>query len=163
VFFLSLHSRMHLPQTRVNALATLLATLVGRECVFERRSPRWMFTLRNYGDVPGTINDADGDPYDVFAPGVDALETGTPFTITHVVGVFFLENGNHKIAVRVDHPGGEAYDATRARYEVASYCATYTAMTKHEGKWMEGDAETLIHRLTAGRSSDGAPRTSCPP
>ena len=35
-------------------------------CVFENRKK---FPFKNYGEIPKTCNPADGDPWDIFAPG----------------------------------------------------------------------------------------------
>lgn len=103
--------------------------------VFERRPRRYMFGCHNYGDIPGLINAADGDPWDVFAPGYPfrALRIGRPYRIQSVVGVYLLANGNHKIAVRV-HAAG--YDEGRAAREIERFCRDYTRGTGVAGVWM---------------------------
>lgn len=102
--------------------------------VFEYRPPKYMFGCLNYGEIPGFINSADGDPYDVFAPGYTyRLPVKREFFVTDVIGVYFLENGNHKIAVRIDEP---SFDKRKASEEIDRYCFTYTQRTRVKGIWV---------------------------
>lgn len=106
--------------------------------VFERRPALFKFGARNYGDVPGWYNRADGDPWDVFAPGYDrTLPYNRPFRVRRVLGYLRLENGNHKIAVRLDDDDAPGYDATRATHEIRNYVFTYTTATRKLGRWVE--------------------------
>lgn len=103
--------------------------------VFEYRPAKYMFGTLNYGEVKGWKNSADGDCWDVFAPGyVAPLPYGVPYFAQSVLGVLKLENGNHKIAVRVDAPG---FDAKRARREIERYVYMYTVRTKKAGMWIK--------------------------
>lgn len=116
-------------------LATALQEL--RAVKLEARPAKWMFGCNNYGEVWGDLyNPADGDRYDVFAPGYETrLSTGVPYAVREILGVLELDNGNHKIAVRLDVPG---YDAARARAEINRYCLEYTRRMKRHGVWHEG-------------------------
>ena len=69
--------------------------------VFENRPKRYMLNCNNYGDIPGLTNRADGDPWDVFAPGYTykALHIGKPYQIKDIVGYLRLDSGNDKLAV----------------------------------------------------------------
>ena len=114
-------------------LADVLAHLPAAHVVFERRPRRYKFGALSYGEVPGWYNRADGDPWDVFAPGYRRpLPTGRPYRVAGVLGHLALENGNHKIAVRLDVPG---YDGRRAAREIARYAAAYTQGTGVAGTW----------------------------
>lgn len=56
-------------QPRVVELAEAIQTISHNrkhKVRFEHRDRRYMFGTRNYGDVPTLINEADGDPWDVF-------------------------------------------------------------------------------------------------
>lgn len=102
--------------------------------VLEYRIPKFMFGTRNYGDIPSLLNAADGDPWDVFVPGyTHRLPTNVLYRIKSVIGVFQLNDGNHKIAIRVYKPG---YDPDRAQRETKRYCASYTNFTKIEGVFL---------------------------
>jgi len=105
--------------------------------VFEKRKFKFMFGTRNYGEIPSLHNEADGDPWDVFAPGyTHRLPTGVRYRIKSVIGVFQLDDGNHKIAVRVYKHG---YDPNRARRETARYCVRYTNYTTIAGDFFIQD------------------------
>ena len=116
-------------------LATALHEL---ECVkLEYRPVRWMFGCTNYGEVYGNLyNPADGDRYDVFAPGyATRLPTGVVYRVRDILGVLEMSNGNHKIAVRLDVGG---YDAARAQTEILRYCHEYTRRMRRHGVWHVG-------------------------
>ena len=102
--------------------------------VMQQRPKRYKFGTKNYGEVPGVYNHADGDAWDVFAPGYSfLLHTNRTYRCKHIIGTYILENGNHKIAVRLYIPG---YDECRARKEIARYCAEYTKFTRVQGTWV---------------------------
>jgi hypothetical protein len=66
-------------------------------CIFEDRD---LIGCKNYGEIPGTLNPADGDPWDVCAFGYKRrLKRGIPYEIAHIAGELVLPNGNHKLIV----------------------------------------------------------------
>ena len=97
-------------------------------CVFEKRKN---FPFRNYGEIPKTHNPADGDPWDIFAPGYHTrIPTNKKYKIKRIIGVYWLENGNHKIAVRVNYPG---FDPQWASEDIRRSCKGYTKKTGVKG------------------------------
>ena len=61
--------------------------------------------VRNYGEVIGFRNRADGDRWDVFAPGLRSeLPEDEPYRVTGVLGVVLIKGGNHKLAVELEAP-----------------------------------------------------------
>jgi hypothetical protein len=123
-----------MPRKRYVELDHVLCHLKERRVVLEDRPTRYKFGTRNYGEVSDNwYNRADGDKWDVFAPGYEnALPTGRAYRVAGVMGVLLLANGNHKIAVRLHSPG---YDPQRARREVADYVRRYTAGVGVRGEW----------------------------
>lgn len=110
------------------------------KAVFEYRPKYAMFGTKNYGDIRNIgkkqymINPSDNDPWDVFAPGYNfKLTYGKRYKIKDVIGVLFLENGNHKIAIKVNVPG---FDEERALKEIKLYCTTYMKKVKKKGEWV---------------------------
>ena len=99
----------------------------------EHRHPRYMFGCLNYGEVPGYRNAADGDAWDIFAPGYEGMLPHAAYACGGVIGILALANGNHKIAVRLAHPG---YDERRAKAEIRRYARTYTQRMKLHGHWL---------------------------
>ena len=115
-------------------IETVLGQITTLNAIFERRPRQFMFGTKNYGDIPGTHNPADNDPFDVFAPGTAVkLEVGVPYRIATLYGVFVLRNGNHKICVGVR---GVRVDVCKAREEVRRYCKRYMATTGARGTWV---------------------------
>lgn len=123
----SLHNRSG--SSSFVTLETVLGHLAGgrSQVVFDARPRKYKFGTRNYGEVAHEWrNAADGDRWDVFAPGLPrALPTGRPFRVRAVLGVLWLPNGNHKIAVRLAADQG-LYNETRAREETARFVNEYT-------------------------------------
>lgn len=115
-------------------LDAVLARAKGSSCIFEKRPLRYRFGVLNYGEIPGFTNPADGDPWDILAPGYSReLPHYKPYKIRGVLGVYVLENGNHKIAVRV---GAAGYRADRCSRDIAAYCKNYSAFTNVRGIYM---------------------------
>lgn len=101
----------------------------------EYRIKKYKFGTLNYGEIPGLYNLADGDPWDVFAPGYEKIiPINKPYKVKEIIGIFMLENGNHKIAVRLFLPG---FDFIRAHKEIIKYCKNYSQKTKIKGKWIQ--------------------------
>ena len=103
-------------------------------CVFENRKKQFKFSINNYGDIPGMYNKADGDPWDVFAPGyTKELPHGKLYQIKEIIGILFLENGNHKIAVSLYAPG---FKESLVEKHVKSYGEKYCNYTKIKGHFL---------------------------
>ena len=61
--------------------------------------------VKNYGEVIGFRNRADGDRWDVFVPGLsEELPEGEPLPLRKVLGVVLVKGGNHKLAVELHPP-----------------------------------------------------------
>ena len=111
-------------------------------CVLEDRPKRYMFGCNNYGDIPGVYNRADGDPWDIFAPGYNykELKINREYRIKRVIGYLKLDDGNHKIAVLVYVPG---YSKRKAINEIRRYTEQYTQRVI-DGEWVPFDTEYEI-------------------
>lgn len=61
--------------------------------------------VRNYGEIIGFRNRADGDRWDVFVPGVrEQLPVGEQLPLRRIYGVVLVKGGNHKLVVGLDPP-----------------------------------------------------------
>ena len=64
-------------------------------CVFQERV---LIGCLNYGEIPDTLNPADGDPWDVCAFGYTRpFKRNTQYVIERFRGELCLPNGNHKL------------------------------------------------------------------
>ena len=108
--------------------------------VFENRPRKFMFGSNNYGEIPGLMNEADGDAWDVFAPGYSykQLNFKTRYKIKDIIGVFKLQNNNHKIAIRVY---ANDFDEENAKKEIKRYVYQYKKFTRKRGYWMAFDSK----------------------
>jgi hypothetical protein len=118
------------------SLPQVVAQLPGRAVVLQPRPRRYKFGALNYGEVVDEwYNAADGDKWDVFAPGLAReLPTGVPYHVAEVLGHLRLLNGNHKIAVRLADVRG--YDAAAATREIAAFEARYTRRVRVPGRFV---------------------------
>ena len=106
--------------------------------ILEKRPKKYMFGAWNYGEIPGLINASDGDPWDVLVPGLGKhLSLGRPYMIKNVLGIYLLENGNHKICVSVYDSD---FDATRAKEEIRRYVDRYCSFTTKRGLYLDYNA-----------------------
>ena len=70
--------------------------------VMEKR--QWV-GIRNYGEVIGFRNRADGDRWDVFAPGLSGdLPIGESLRMRGIIGIVLIKGGNHKLAIALEAP-----------------------------------------------------------
>eukprot|EP00636_Phaeomonas_parva_P016279 CAMPEP_0118850096 /NCGR_PEP_ID=MMETSP1163-20130328/106_1 /TAXON_ID=124430 /ORGANISM="Phaeomonas parva, Strain CCMP2877" /LENGTH=162 /DNA_ID=CAMNT_0006782297 /DNA_START=27 /DNA_END=515 /DNA_ORIENTATION=+ len=89
------------------SLEAILNIAEGGLCqvVVEDRGGEWEEAgMRNYGEIVGFRNRADGDRWDVFMPGVGAdvaIPPGHRARISRVLGVVMVKGGNHKLAVEL--------------------------------------------------------------
>ena len=67
----------------------------------EQREKRYMFGIRNYGEIPQYLNAADNDAWDVVVPGYRPLPVERSYELRRVLGLVHMKNGNHKIIVDV--------------------------------------------------------------
>lgn len=104
------------------------------KAIFEKRPMKYKFGTFNYGEIIGLRNNADGDRWDIFAPGYNGeLPLYKEYSIKDIVGIFVLENGNHKVAIKIHTPG---YDNKKAKKEIRDYCKNYSKYTKIKGYWV---------------------------
>ena len=62
-------------------------------------------SLKNYGEIVGFRNRADGDRWDVLVPGLPAqLPPGSRHRLSNVLGVILIKGGNHKLVVELSPP-----------------------------------------------------------
>lgn len=114
-------------------LSYVLNHLPCANVTLQPRPKKWMFGTLNYGEVESNwFNRADGDRWDIFAPGYESTIAAGSYRCTSVLGVFILSNGNHKIAVRIDHPG---FSQSRSRSEVRRYVQQYCKRMGLAGSW----------------------------
>ena len=85
-----------------HSLNYMLKNIKKHPFIFENRASKYKFGVKNYGEIPHHINKADGDPWDIFAPGYNSsFKTNTPFMVDKVIGILLLKDGNHKLAIRI--------------------------------------------------------------
>lgn len=107
------------------------------KCILEKRPLKYKFGTYNYGEIIGLVNRADGDRWDIFAPGYGKeLPMYKKYKIQRILGIYLLSNGNHKIAVRLSVP---SFTTKQAEREIKDYCKNYTKFTKVAGKYINID------------------------
>ena len=102
--------------------------------ILEYRPQKYMFGTKNYGEIVGLKNPADGDRWDVFIPGYNyKLELGKEIQIIKIIGFLYLNNGNHKIAIRVNKNG---FNKQACALEIANYTQTYLSKNRKKGMFV---------------------------
>ena len=80
-------------------------------------------SLKNYGEIVGFRNRADGDRWDVLVPGLPAqLPPGSRHRLSNVLGVILIKGGNHKLVVALE---GNRPDAAAVKEEISTFIDTY--------------------------------------
>lgn len=80
-------------------------------------------TLRNYGEIVGFRNRADGDRWDILVPGIDQqLPVDSRHRLSAVLGVVMVKGGNHKLVVSV---GGKRPDAEAVSADIKQFMEEY--------------------------------------
>lgn len=124
-------SRFH---SRTAVVERLSAERGRPRITFQHRPEQYMFGCHNYGEIPSLRNRADGDPWDVFAPGYGfhALSDQRPYRVKDVIGYLRLKNGNDKLAVLLYVPG---FDENDAKEEISRFVRSYTRSVV-KGYWV---------------------------
>lgn len=85
--------------------------------------------LKNYGEIVGFRNRADGDRWDIFAPGLDVqLPADSRHRLTAVFGVLLIKGGNHKLAVGLQN---FKPDPARVKADVEKFIDDYADTHKN--------------------------------
>lgn len=97
--------------------------------------------LKNYGEIVGFRNRADGDRWDIVVPGlVDQLPTDSRHRLSAVLGVIMLKGGNHKLVVAL---GGSKPDPEKVSQDVKGfieeYAKSHPEMNKSRMRYMQLD------------------------
>jgi len=99
----------------------------------ENRPPKYLFGTNNYGEIINTLNNADGDPWDIIVPGYPSLERDVPIKIKQLEGVILMPNGNHKIIVDV-HTNAQRLPLKKIKDEIYLYRKLYNRVCKKRGE-----------------------------
>ncbi len=102
--------------------------------VFEYRPTKYMFGSTNYGEIPNIFNRADDCGWDIIAPGYEKLEIEKEKKISSIYNVLILQNGNHKVVVKLENENN--YCAKKAAQEMQLFSKTYYKHTRVRCKWL---------------------------
>tara|TARA_A100001015_G_C15032750_1_gene734260 strand:- start:2526 stop:2900 length:375 start_codon:yes stop_codon:yes gene_type:complete len=119
---------------KIVSLGYILENYKKYDVILEHRQKKYMFGAKNYGEIIGLKNFADGDRWDIFIPGYDfKLEIGKEIKIFKIIGFLYLTNGNHKIAVRINTEG---FNQQACDLEISNYTRTYISKNKKTGMFI---------------------------
>ena len=102
-------------------------------CKFDKRPKKFLFGTNNYGEIIGYINPADGDRWDIIAPGYEILKRNSPFIIKKIEGIILMPNLNHKIIVNI-YTNQKRDSFYKRKKEILNYRDEYAKYTKIEGE-----------------------------
>tara|TARA_B100000401_G_C52799446_1_gene717721 strand:+ start:929 stop:1405 length:477 start_codon:yes stop_codon:yes gene_type:complete len=92
------------------------------------------YGLNNHGEFIDYMNPHDNCYWDAIIPGYcNKITYDKYLTTTGIIGIFFIEDGNHKIAIRVNEPG---FDLRKSKQDVKDFIINYKQQTKIRGIWI---------------------------
>ena len=101
----------------------------------EDRDPNWMYGIHNHAEFVGYMNPHDNCLWDALIPGYkDKLEPTIQYKLKQIIGVFLLENGNHKIITKIFKSG---YNSKVAKKQVHTYMKNYYKRHTLNHKWVQ--------------------------
>jgi len=87
----------------------------------------------NQAEFKKYINPADNDLWDIVIPGYNYKIRKKNFLTNDIIGIFYLDSGNHKFFMRIDHPGFSKKKSTK---DIKIYIKNYKKITKINGIWI---------------------------
>ena len=95
------------------------------------------YGLNNHGEFIDYMNPHDNCYWDAIIPGyLNKIEYDKCLRTTAIIGIFFIEDGNHKIAICVDEPG---FDLERSKQDINDFIFNYKQQTKIRGIWISSE------------------------
>ena len=80
------------------------------------------------------MNPHDNCLWDAIIPGYKkSLKGGTKYKTDSIIGIYYLENGNHKIAIKINENG---YDKNKSRRDLQRYIKNYKKNIPVKGEWI---------------------------
>lgn len=96
---------------------------------------RITYGMNNHAEFVDYHNPHDNCLWDAVIPGYKTKMVGDKkCTSTKIIGAYILDNGNHKIAVKVNCPG---YSKTKAKTDIKRYITNYKKRVPVKGEWIE--------------------------
>ena len=90
------------------------------------------YGIINHAELSGYINPADNVFWDVILPGYDYKIRKSKFKTNDIIGICYVENGNDKIFMKIDHPG---YTKLRGKKDIKKFLKNYRNINKLSCKW----------------------------
>jgi len=101
----------------------------------EKRNPDWMYGIHNHAEFVGLMNPHDNCLWDALIPGYkDTLVTNKKYKLKDIIGIYILENGNHKIVCKIFKQG---YNSRKAKRDVKRYMKKYFKKHNLKHKWIQ--------------------------
>tara|TARA_B100000575_G_C23134334_1_gene658596 strand:- start:2179 stop:2586 length:408 start_codon:yes stop_codon:yes gene_type:complete len=96
------------------------------------------YKMNNHAEFIDYHNPHDNCYWDAVIPGYNKKFKGTDkFNTSKIIGVYVLDNGNHKVAVQINSaPKGYIYSEKKAITDMKRYITTYKKKIPVSGKWI---------------------------
>lgn len=92
------------------------------------------YGIDNHAEFINYMNPHDKCLWDAIIPGYSKkLKGGVKYKTTDILGIFYLKNGNHKIAVKINEPG---YNSCKSKRDLILYMKTYNKFVPVYGEWI---------------------------
>ena len=101
----------------------------------EKRNPGWMYGIHNHAEFLGFMNPHDNCLWDALIPGYkEKLIVKKKYKVKDIIGIYLLENGNHKIVCKIFKNG---YDSNKSEKDIKKYMKNYFNKHKLRHKWIQ--------------------------
>jgi hypothetical protein len=96
------------------------------------------YKMNNHAEFIDYHNPHDNCFWDAVIPGYSKrLKGGQRFKTKDIIGVYVLDNGNHKVAIKLDScPKGYTYSKKKAQSDMKRYITIYKNKIPVQGRWI---------------------------
>ena len=90
------------------------------------------YGIINQAELLTYINPTDNELWDIIIPGYDYKIRRKNFKTNDTIGICYVEDGNHKIFMKIDHKG---FNKKRAINDIKTYLKNYKQNNNLSVKW----------------------------
>lgn len=101
----------------------------------EKRPLQRMYGIHNHAEFIGYMNPNDNCLWDALIPGYnEKCIPNKKYKLKDIIGIYLLENGNHKTVCKIYKPG---YKAIKAQKDIIKYMKKYYNKHRLKHKWIQ--------------------------
>jgi hypothetical protein len=99
---------------------------------------RFKYGIENHAEFLGMMNPYDKCLWDAIIPGYKKkIPKHKIFQTIEILGMLWLEDGNHKVAIKINYPG---FNYQQSKFDIQNYIHNYLATNSPlKGKWISAN------------------------